>query len=62
VTGGNVKVSGTAVRYTEEQVRQALNQAGSITGAAKLLGVSRKTVWTYLQRYRIEVRRALTPV
>jgi len=62
VSGGNVKVSGTAVRYTEEQVRQALKEARSITGAARLLGVSRKTVWTYLQRYQIEVRRELTPV
>jgi molybdenum-dependent DNA-binding transcriptional regulator ModE len=50
-------MSGTAVRYTEDQVRQALDEARSITGAAKLLGVSRKTVWTYLQRYGIEVRR-----
>lgn len=36
-----------------EQVITALETAGSISGAARHLGVSRETVYSYLDRYGI---------
>jgi transcriptional regulator of acetoin/glycerol metabolism len=48
-------MTGTAPLHDESAVRAALEEAGSIAGAARLLKVSRKTVYTYLRRYSIEV-------
>jgi transcriptional regulator of acetoin/glycerol metabolism len=41
--------------HDEQAVRAALREAGSISGAARLLGVSRQTVHKYVKRYGIEV-------
>ena len=42
---------------TEEQVRKALADAdGSPTKAARLLGVSRQTVYRYIERFGITRR------
>lgn len=43
----------TAPRVTEELLRQALNQAGSPEKAAPLLGVSRRTVYRWMEHYGI---------
>lgn len=48
-------MTGPAPRHDEAAVRAALIEAGSIAGAARLLHVSRKTVYDYLRRYSIEV-------
>ena len=40
-------------RYDEAQVRDALTKGGNVTNAARLLGVSRKTVHDYIRRYGI---------
>lgn len=44
---------------TREQVVDALARAGSVKEAAELLGVSRTTLYDYLRRYDIKVRRGV---
>lgn len=48
-------MTGPAPLHDESAVRAALAAAGSIAGAARTLGVSRKTVYAYLRRYSIEM-------
>lgn len=48
-------MTGTAVRHDAASVRAALSEGGSVAAAARILGVSRKTVYEYLRRYSIEV-------
>lgn len=52
-------MSGPGPRYSREEVLAALERAGSVKGAAELLKVSRPTVYDYLRRYDIQVKRAL---
>jgi transcriptional regulator of acetoin/glycerol metabolism len=40
-------------RVTEEVLRQALNQSGSPEKAAPFLGVSRRTVYRWMEHYGI---------
>jgi transcriptional regulator of acetoin/glycerol metabolism len=42
---------------TERAVREALKEAPSVTDAAVLLGVSRRTMYRLMARYGIEVKR-----
>lgn len=44
-------------RFSEAQVRDALREAGTVKGAAELLGVSRKTVHEYINGYGIQTDR-----
>lgn len=53
------RMSGPAPKNTEQEVRKALEAAGSVKAAAVLLGVSRRTVYEYIRRYEIKVRRDL---
>jgi transcriptional regulator of acetoin/glycerol metabolism len=48
-------MTGPAPLNDEAAVRAAIAEAGSIAGAARLLGVSRKTVYAYLRRYSIDL-------
>lgn len=48
-------MTGTTLLHDEQAVRRALAEAGSIAGAARLLGVSRPTVYRYIARYGIEL-------
>jgi len=41
----------------ESQVRKALKDAGSVSEAAVLLGVSRRTMYRLMKRYGIEIKR-----
>lgn len=50
-------LSGPNRRFTEQQIRDAIDRAGTVQGAAVLLGVHRKTVWEYLKRYGIKWRK-----
>lgn len=52
--------TGPALRFSEGEVRRALEAGGSVAGAALLLGCSRKTVYEYLRRFQITVRRQIT--
>lgn len=51
----------TETDLTEEAVlRQALERSGgSTSGAGKLLGVSRMTVWRRMKKYGIEIKRVV---
>ena len=44
-------------RFTEQQIREALNQEGSIAKAARALGISRQTFHEYLKHYGINRER-----
>jgi transcriptional regulator of acetoin/glycerol metabolism len=44
-------------RVTEEVLRQALNQSGSPEKAAPFLGVSRRTVYRWMEHYGIRRQR-----
>jgi transcriptional regulator of acetoin/glycerol metabolism len=46
-------MTGPVPLKSREQVQAALDEAGTIAGAARLLQVSRPTVYDYLRRYRI---------
>jgi len=46
-----------ATEITERAAREALKTAGSVSGAALLLGVSRPTMYRLMQRYGIEIKR-----
>jgi transcriptional regulator of acetoin/glycerol metabolism len=59
VTVSNATRTGPGLRFSEAEIRSALKDGRSVAGAALLLGCSRKTVYEYLRRYRIEVTRAL---
>ena len=50
-------MSGTAPLFTEAEVRQAINQSATLKAAAALLGVSRQTLYRYMEKYEITVRR-----
>jgi transposase len=52
-------MTGPGPRYTREEVLDALERGGSVKGAAAFLQVSRQTLYDYLRRYSIEVKRAL---
>lgn len=45
----------TVIKPTKarEEVQSALDQTGTVTGAARLLGVSRQTVHVYIRHYGI---------
>lgn len=47
----------TSQAPSEEIIRAAIADAGSITGAAKLLGVSRQTLHRWLRELAIRVER-----
>lgn len=55
-------MTGPAPLHDELAVRAALSEAGSVAGASRLLGVSRKTVYEYLRRYSIEMSPATRKV
>lgn len=42
---------------SEQEVREALKNAKSVTGAAALLAVSRVTMYGLMRRYGIEIKR-----
>jgi len=46
-----------AIEITERAVRDALKEGVSVTAAAVLLGVSRRTMYRLMARYGIEIRR-----
>ena len=46
-------MTGPVPLKTSEQVQAALDEAGTIAGAARLLQVSRPTVYDYIRRYGI---------
>lgn len=46
-----------AVNISENAVRAALKNAGSVSGAAIILGVSRPTMYRLMLKYGIEFRR-----
>lgn len=46
-----------ATDMSEQAVRAALKAAGSVTEAAVLLGVSRRTMYRLMERYGIEIKR-----
>ena len=46
-------MTGPAPLKTREQVQAALDEAGTIAGAARLLQVSRPTVYDYIGKYGI---------
>jgi transcriptional regulator of acetoin/glycerol metabolism len=46
-------ITGPAVLRTRDEVQAALDEAGTVSGAARLLRVSRPTVYEYIARYRI---------
>jgi transcriptional regulator of acetoin/glycerol metabolism len=52
-TSEQPRMTGPAPLRTREQVLAALETAGTVSGAARLLSVSRITVYGYLDRYGI---------
>jgi two-component system, NtrC family, response regulator HydG len=55
------QVSSSGERASSRQVIEALRLCqGNITRAAKMLGVSRVTVWNRMKRYGIDVKRVVT--
>lgn len=54
-------MTGPVPLRTKDEVQAALDAAGTIAGAARLLRVSRPTVYEYIKRYAIsEWKRSVT--
>lgn len=53
-------MTGPSALWNRDQVLDALERGGSVKAAAALLKVSRTTLYDYLRRYEIEVKRAIT--
>ncbi len=53
VTNATTQHRGPVPLRTKDEVQAALDAAGTIAGASRLLSVSRPTVYDYIKRYGI---------